>query len=363
MSSALAFIVAAGISLVAATALAQDLPSWNHGTARSSIVEFVERVTREGSPEFVAEEERIAVFDNDGTLWAEQPAYFQLLYAIDQVRAMAPEHPEWSEREPFKSLLEGDLRAALAGGEKSVLELVAATHAGMTTEEFATSVKRWMDTARHPVTGRRYTEMVYQPMLELLDYLRDHGFTTFIVSGGGIEFMRPWAEASYGIPPEQIVGSSMKTTFELRGDVPVLVKHAEIGSINDGPGKPVNINLRIGRCPIAAFGNSDGDLEMLQWTAAGAGPRLCLLVHHTDAQREWAYDRDSKIGRLDKALDEAGRRGWTVVDMARDWSTVFAAPSTTGPPESQPDAPPDTPPDKQPATPPAGRSPASPGGS
>lgn len=326
MHRAIAFVIATSILLFVPScpsARADVLPSWNDGAARTAIIEFVEKVTKEGSPEFVAAEERVAVFDNDGTLRAEQPAYFQLFYAIDRVKAMAPEHPEWKEQEPFKSLLAGDIAAALAGGEKAVMEIVAATHSGMTIAEFEASVKEWIATARHPVTGRLFTEMIYQPMLELLGYLRANGFTPYIVSGGGIEFMRPWTEATYGIPPERVIGSSLKTTFELRDGTPVLVKQSEVGSIDDGPGKPVNINLHIGRRPIAAFGNSDGDLQMLQWTAGGEGATLCLLVHHTDAKREWAYDRDSKIGRLAKALDEANRRGWTVVDMKNDWSTIF----------------------------------------
>lgn len=321
--SAAASLAALTLASVAAAQPA-ELPSWNDGPARSGIVEFVQAVTREGSAGFVPPEERIAVFDNDGTLWAEQPAYFQLFFAMDRVRELAPQHPEWSGREPFKSVLAGDLQGALAGGEHAVLEIVAATHAGMTTEEFEKSVRDWIGSARHPVTHRRYTEMTYRPMHELLDYLRGNGFKTYIVSGGGIEFMRPWTQATYGIPPEQVIGSSGKAEFKIRDGTPVLIKLPQIGSIDDGPGKPVNINLHIGRRPIAAFGNSDGDLQMLQWTAGGAGPRLCLLVHHTDAAREWAYDRQSKVGKLDKALDEAAARGWTVVDMARDWKTVYA---------------------------------------
>jgi phosphoserine phosphatase len=302
---------------------AEPLSSWRDTEVRQAIARFVEALTREGTADFVPEAERVAVFDNDGTLWAEQPVYFQLLFAIDRIKAMAPEHPEWKEQEPFKSVIAGDMKAALAGGEKSILQIVAATHAGMTTEEFEDHVKDWIATAKHPVTGRAFTEMVYQPMLELLGYLRANGFKTYIVSGGGIEFMRPWCEAVYGVPPENVIGSSAKTTFEFRGDTPVLVKQREIDSIDDKAEKPVNINLHIGRRPIAAFGNSDGDLAMLQWTAAGAGQRLCVIVHHDDAEREWAYDRTSTIGSLDKALDEAGRRKWTVVSMKADWKTIF----------------------------------------
>jgi phosphoglycolate phosphatase-like HAD superfamily hydrolase len=274
-------------------------------------------------PDFVPPAERIATFDNDGTLWAEQPVYFQLLFALDRVKALAPQHPEWKEKEPFASLLKGDLESALAGGERSILEIIMATHAGMTTEEFEKIVKDWIATAKHPTTKRPYTEMVYQPMLEVLAYLRANGFRTFIVSGGGIEFMRPWAEAVYGIPPEQIVGSSIKTKFELRDGKPVLVRLPELNFIDDKDGKPVGINAHIGRRPIAAFGNSDGDLQMLQWTTAGPGPRFALYVHHTDAEREWAYDRESSIGRLDKGLDEAQAKGWIVADMKQDWKVIF----------------------------------------
>ena len=304
-------------------AVVDPLPSWNEGTAKQSIVDFVARVTDPVSPAFVPEAERIATFDNDGTLWSEQPAYFQLLFAIDRVKALAPEHPEWKTKQPFKAVLDGDMEALAAGGEHGLLELVMATHGGMTTVEFEAIVRNWLATARHPTTDRPYTEMVYQPMLELLDYLRANGFKTFIVSGGGIEFMRPWTDEVYGIPPEQVVGSSIKTAFEMRDDGPVLVRLPELAFIDDKEGKPVGINSHIGRRPIAAFGNSDGDLQMLQWTAAGDGASFCLYVHHTDAEREWAYDRESHIGRLDKGLDEAGARGWTVVDMKNDWKVVF----------------------------------------
>ena len=298
------------------------LPSWKEGKAKQSILEFVAKVTKEGSPDYVPPAERIATFDNDGTLWAEQPMYFQAFFVFDRVKALAPQHPEWKDKEPFASVLKGDVESALAGGEQALLEMAMATHAGMTTEEFEKIVTDWITTAKHPKTGRLYTEMVYQPMLELLAYLRANGFKTFIVSGGGIEFMRPWAERVYGIPPEQVIGSSIKTTFELRGGKPVLVRLPAVNFIDDKAGKPVGINQHIGRRPIAAFGNSDGDLQMTQWTAAGSGPRFCLYVHHTDAEREWAYDRDSSIGRLDKALDEAQAKGWTVVDMKRDWRLI-----------------------------------------
>jgi hypothetical protein len=312
------------LAFTATIAAASDpLPSWNDGEARRSIVAFVERVTKPGSPDFVPVAQRIATFDNDGTLWAEQPMYFQLLFALHRVGVLAPQHPEWREKEPFASLLKGDVKGALAGGEHAVGQIVMATHAGMTTDEFEKIVKDWIATAEHPITKRPLTEMVYQPMLELLAYLRANDFKTFIVSGGGIEFMRPWTEKVYGIPPEQVVGSSGKMKFEMHDGKPVLMKLPEIGFIDDQAGKPVGIQAHIGRRPIAAFGNSDGDLQMLQWTAAGAGARLCLYVHHTDAEREWAYDRNSHIGRLDKGLDEAEAKGWTVVSMKDDWKTVF----------------------------------------
>jgi hypothetical protein len=307
-----------------ATAVAPVLPSWAEGATRDAIVAFVDRVTDPASPDFVPEAERIATFDNDGTLWAEQPVYVQILFAIDRVKALAPEHPEWATKQPFKAVLDGDMEALAAGGEHGVLELMMASHAGMTTLEFEEIVTDWIATARHPKTGQPFTEMVYQPMLELLEYLRANGFKTFIVSGGGIEFMRPWTEKVYGIPPEQVVGSSIKTRFEMRDGTPVLVRLPEIDFIDDKEGKPVGINSHVGRRPIAAFGNSDGDLQMLQWTAAGDGPSFCLYVHHTDAEREWAYDRDSHVGSLDEGLKEAEARGWTVVDMKKDWKTVFA---------------------------------------
>jgi phosphoglycolate phosphatase-like HAD superfamily hydrolase len=302
-----------------------SLPSWHEGPAKKAIVDFVTRVTRAGSPDFVPPAERIAVFDNDGTLWAEQPMYFQFSFAIDRVQTLSSRHPEWKEKEPFASLLKGDVQYALAGGERAILEIVMATHAGMTTDEFARVVTDWIATARHPKAGRAYTEMVYQPMLEVLAYLRANGFKTYIVSGGGIEFMRPWTERVYGIPPEQVIGSTGKLRFEIKDGKPTLMKLAEIDFIDDGPGKPVGIQRAIGRRPIAAFGNSDGDLEMLQWTAAGEGPRFCMIVRHTDAAREWVYDRDSYIGKLDKALDEAKDRGWTIVDMKADWKQVFVS--------------------------------------
>ena len=312
-------------TLVSATAAAQTtdpLASWNDGKAKQAILKFVAEVTSEGAA-FVEPAERIAVFDNDGTLWSEQPIYFQLAFALDQVKAIAPKHPEWKTQEPYKTLLAGDVKGALAQGEKAILGIIAATHSGMTTEQFASSVEAWAASAKHPKSGRLNTEMVYQPMLELLRYLRGKGFKTFIVSGGGVEFMRAWAEKTYGIPPEQVVGSSGVTKFELRPNGPVLLKEAKVEFVDDGPGKPVGINRFIGRRPVLAFGNSDGDHQMLQWTAAGSGRRFLGLVHHTDAEREWAYDRQSHIGKLDKALDEALQRDWTVVDMKKDWKRIY----------------------------------------
>jgi len=308
----------------ASTATAADpLPSWNETASKKAIVAFVQRTTTAGTPDFVPLPERIAVFDNDGTLWAEQPMYVQAFFMIDRVKALAPQHPEWKTTEPFASLLRGDMKGVAAAGEKGLLEMLAATHTGMTTEEFSRTVSDWIATARHPTTGKLYTDMVYQPMLELLAYLRANGFKTFIVSGGGIEFMRPWTERVYGIPPEQVVGSSVKLRFEMRNGKPVLVKLPEIDLNDDKEGKPVGIESRIGRRPIAAFGNSDGDLQMLQWSVAGGGARFALIVHHDDARREWAYDRTSHVGRLDKAGDEAKARGWTVVSMKDDWKVIF----------------------------------------
>jgi phosphoglycolate phosphatase-like HAD superfamily hydrolase len=300
------------------------LRSWNDGAVKKSITDFVARVTTQGGADFVPSEQRIATFDNDGTLWCEQPFYFQLAFAIDRIKALAPQHPEWKTQQPFKALLANDKQALTATGQKGLLQIVEATHAGMTVEDFTKTVIDWTATARHPRFHRPYTELVYQPMLELLAYLRANGFKTFIVSGGGIEFMRPWTERIYGIPPEQVVGSSGVVKFQMGADgKPELMKLAKIEFVDDGPGKPVGINRFIGRRPIFAFGNSDGDLQMLQWTTAGSGARFAGIVHHTDDAREYAYDRQSKIGKLDKAWDEARQRGWTVVDMKQDWKTVF----------------------------------------
>ena len=310
-------------ALSLAMAQSDPLPSWKDGAVKSAITNFVAKITQEGGPDFVKPEERIAVFDNDGTLWSEQPIYFQAAFALDRVKAMAAQHPEWKDAEPYKSVLAGDAKGIEAAGEKGLMELVAVTHSGITTDEFATIVADWLKTARHPRFDRPYDQLVYQPQLELLDYLRANGFKTFIVSGGGVEFMRGFAEKVYGIPPEQVVGSAGVTKFELRDGKPVLVKEPKIQFIDDGPGKPAGINNFIGRRPIFAFGNSDGDLQMLEWTAAGPGASFMGIVHHTDADREWAYDRQSHVGKLDKALDEGMAKGWTIVDMKNDWLTIY----------------------------------------
>jgi phosphoserine phosphatase len=299
------------------------LPSWNDGSAKRAVLDFVARVTKEGGPEFVPPAERIATFDNDGTLWAEQPIYFQLAFAMDRVKALAPSHPEWKDVEPFRSLLAGDPKAALEDGQKAVLDLVMATHGGMTTDEFEAVVRDWVASAKHPKLGRPYVECVYQPMVEVLRHLRANGFKTYIVSGGGVEFMRPWVEKAYGIPPEQVIGSRIAMAYELRDGKPVLVRLPKLDYVDDKAGKPIAIQQIVGRRPIAAFGNSDGDLPMLQWTTGGPGPRLGLIVHHTDAEREWAYDKGSPVGALDAALAEAPARGWAVVDMKKDWARVF----------------------------------------
>ena len=325
MLTALALLPAFSGMVVPASVRAQidPLPSWNDGTTKQAIVEFVARVTRQGGADFVPPPERIATFDNDGTLWAEHPMYFQLAFALDRVKAMAPQHPEWKDKQPFKAAIEGDMTTLAESGEHGLVELIMASHAGMTTEEFAQIVTDWLATARHPRFKRPYSDLVYQPMLELLAYLRANGFKTYIVSGGGIEFMRPWTEKAYGVPPEQVVGSSIKTKFEMRDGRPILFRLPEVNFVDDKAGKPIGINEHIGRRPIAAFGNSDGDLEMLQWTAMAGGVRFGLIVHHTDAEREYAYDRNTPFGRLDKALDAAKANKWTVVDMKTDWKVIF----------------------------------------
>jgi hypothetical protein len=299
------------------------LPSWNEGKSKQSIIDFVNDVSNENSPNYIKPEDRIATFDNDGCLWSEQPYYFQLQFAIDRIKAMAPDHPEWKSTQPFKAVLENDMKTIMESGMKGLMEIIMTSHAGMTTDEFEQIVLEWINTARHPKTNKLYKEMIYQPMLELLENLRANGFKTYIVSGGGIEFMRPWTEEVYGIPPEQVIGSSIKTKFDMVDGHPVLIRLPEIDFIDDKDGKPVGIQKFIGKRPAAAFGNSDGDLQMLQWTAAGEGKRYCLIVHHTDAEREWAYDRESYIGKLDKGLDEANAKGWTVVDMKNDWNEIY----------------------------------------
>jgi phosphoglycolate phosphatase-like HAD superfamily hydrolase len=316
-------LVLAAIVAGAPARAADPLPSWNEGPAKKAILEFVAKVTKESGPDFVPKSERIATFDNDGTLWAEKPLYFQLAFALDRVKVLVEKHPEWKEKEPYKSILAGETKSLVAAGEKAFVELIATTHSGMTTEEFEDIVKDWLKTAREPRFKRPYTDLVYQPQLELLIYLRANGFKTFIVSGGGIDFMRPWVPRVYGIPPEQVVGSSNKLKYELRDGKPVLLRLPEIDFIDDKSGKPIGIHKFIGRRPILAFGNSDGDFEMVQYTTAGKGPRLGLIVHHTDAEREWAYDRDSPVGRLDKALDAAPKNGWIVVDMKKEWKVIF----------------------------------------
>jgi phosphoserine phosphatase len=320
-----ALLLAAGAIDWTAHAQSDPLPSWNEGAAKKSITDFVARVTAQNGPDFVPVEQRIATFDNDGTLWVEQPMYVQLAFALDRVKEMAPMHPEWKTTQPFQAVLEGDMKALMESGEHGLVEIIMATHAGMTTAEFESIVTEWIATARDARFKRPYTELVYQPMLELMAYLRANGFKTFIVSGGGVEFMRPWTERVYGVPPEQVIGSSIKTKFQIVDGAPTLFRLPEVNFIDDKDGKPIGINEAIGRRPIAAFGNSDGDIEMLQWATLGAGgARLGLIVHHTDAEREYAYDRDSKIGRLDKALDAAAVNKWTVVDMKKDWKRVFA---------------------------------------
>jgi len=306
------------------TAPPDPLPSWNGGISKTTIIDFVTKTTKKDGKDFIPVADRIACFDNDGTLWSEQPMYFQLAFAIDQVKAMAPQHPEWKTTQPFQALLEGDIKTALAGGEKALMQIVMTTHAGMTTEAFEKTVKDWLTNATHPKTKKRYNEMIYQPMVELLKYLRSNGYKTFIVSGGGVDFMRPWVEQAYGIPPDQVVGSSGKVKYESLNGKPVLIKLPEINFIDDKEGKPVGIHQYIGKRPVFTAGNSDGDYAMLQWTStAGGYPRFGMIVHHTDAEREWAYDRQSHIGKLEKGLDDAAKHNWLVVDMKKDWKKIY----------------------------------------
>jgi len=299
------------------------LPSWNETKHKKDIIAFVEQVTKEDSPNFIPVAERIATFDNDGTLWSEQPLYFQYYFCFDRIKALAPQHPEWKTKEPFASVLKGNIDSVMAGGINAIMEIFIAPHTGLTTDQYEKSARNWIDTARNPVTKKLYSEMVYQPMLELLKYLRSNGFKTFIVSGGDIDFMRPWTEKVYGIPPEQVIGSTVKMKFELRNDTALIIGQQKINFIDDNEGKPICIQANIGRRPIFSCGNSDGDLQMMQWTSTGKGLRFCLYVHHTDAFREWAYDRKSQIGQLDKGLDQAAIKGWTVIDMKNDWKIIY----------------------------------------
>jgi phosphoglycolate phosphatase-like HAD superfamily hydrolase len=304
-------------------AISNPLPSWKDGTAKQSILNFVEKITKEGGPDFVPAADRIATFDNDGTLWVEQPGYTEAAFADDRLQEMAKQHPEWQRQQPYAAALHHDMKALAAAGDRGIMQILLATHAGMTTGEFSHLVADWISHAQHPRFKRPYTECIYQPMVEVLAYLRANGFKTYIVSGGEQEFMRPWTEKAYGIPAEQVVGTALKTAFQMKNGTPVVQRLPQIDSVDDGPGKPVNIGRFIGKRPIAAFGNSDGDQQMLEWTAAGSGARLMVLVHHTDADREYSYDRNSSVGRLDKALDEATAKRWLVVDMKSDWETIF----------------------------------------
>lgn len=322
----MSWFIGAAMLAVATAAQAQEDPlsSWNDGTPKTAILDFVAAVTTEGGPDFVPVDARVATFDNDGTLWVEHPMYAQLAFALDRVKALAPERPEWKTTQPFQAVLEGDMKALAAAGQKGLMEIVAATHTGISTEDFTQIASDWIATAKDPRWGKPYTELVYQPMLELLDYLRANGFRTYIVSGGGIEFMRPWTERVYGVPPAQVVGSSTETKFEIVDGKPALMRLPKIDFVDDGPGKPVGINAHIGQRPIAAFGNSDGDMQMLQYaTMAAPGRTLGMIVHHTDAEREYAYDRETDFGRLDKAMDDAPAEGWILVDMAKDWKAMF----------------------------------------
>lgn len=311
------------LSSVTASQPQDPLPSWNDGPNKQAIIEFVTNTTDQNQATFIPPTRRIATFDNDGTLWSEQPLYFQAIYIFDRIRELAPEHPEWQHKEPYASVLNGDSKSALAGGKQALLEMLMGTHAAVTASEFSESVADWLASARHPDSGKPYTAMVYKPMLELLDYLRDNDFKVFIVSGGGIDFLRVFAEEVYGVPPEQVVGSSLKAKYEIRNGLPVIVKQAEVDFIDDKAGKPVGIHRYIGRRPILAVGNSDGDFEMLEWTSAGEGPSLAMIVHHDDAEREWAYDRESHIGRLVRGLDEGPQRGWKIISMKNDWNLIY----------------------------------------
>lgn len=318
-----AFIALLFLVAMASGAHAKDLASWQDTASRQAIIEFVKKTTKKSSPDFVHEDERIAVFDNDGTLWAEQPIYFQAAFAFDRIKQMAPQHPEWNTTEPYASVLKGDIKGALAGGTPAVSKIMLASHGNISSDDFSAAVSNWLATAKHPTTGLPYNKMVYQPMLELLDYLRKNGFKTYIVSGGGIDFMRVFAQNTYGIPPEQVVGSSLQAKYSVVNGVPTITKAPDLGFYDDKEGKPVGIYQHIGRRPVFAAGNSDGDYQMLEWTTAGTGTRFGMLVHHTDADREWAYDRNSPIGELNKGLTDAPTKGWLLVDMKKDWKVIY----------------------------------------
>lgn len=318
------FIVAAMLSMsLLAAGPEQPLPSWHDGQSKQAIINFVKSVTDSNSPDYLPEDSRIAVYDNDGTLWAEKPVYFQMLFAVDQLKSMESKHPQWKENATYQAMISGDLAALSKASHDELLKFMIIAHSGMSNQTFSENVKEWLKSATHPETGRLYTDMVYQPMLELLDYMKANGFKNYIVSGGGVEFMRVWTEAVYGIPPEQVIGSTIKMQYEIHDGKPQMKRLPEIANINDKEGKPINIVNIIGRRPVAAFGNSDGDWQMLQWTSAGEGKRLGVIIHHTDDEREWAYDKDSHVGKLDKALEDAKLKGWTVIDMKQDWKHIY----------------------------------------
>ena len=317
-------VLVAALLLAAAPVLADPLPSWRDGDAKTAIIDFVAAVTDPASADYVTPADRIAVFDNDGTLWAEQPVYFQLIYALDRLKTKAEADPSILTSDTLKAAAAGDIEGMMAGGTEGLMEVLAVSHSGMSVEDFQADVRDWLATARHPTTGMAYDAMAYQPMLELLAFLRDEDFKTWIVSGGGVHFLRTFADKAYGIPPEQVLGSATPTEYRVIDGVPTIMKQPGIAFLDDRDGKPVGIDSRIGKRPIFAAGNSDGDFQMLEYTMAGDGARFAMLVHHTDAAREWAYDRESHIGRLDRGLDEGADRGWLTVDMARDWERIWS---------------------------------------
>lgn len=322
----ISFLLAITLQCVAAIASQNPLPSWNNTHSKQTIITFVNEVTDPKSATFVKENERIATFDNDGTLWAEQPIYSQLLFAIERIYTLAPSHPEWHSKEPFATLLKGDIPGALTQSKTAVNDIVMAANTGMDNETYNALVSQWIKTAKHPVTQQPFTNMVYQPMLELISYLQQNGFKTYIVSGGGIEFIRAWSESVYGIPPEQVIGSTVKRTYEWQNNKMVIIRHPEMDFYNNNRNKVIAINTHIGRRPIAAFGNSDGDMQMLEYVSKGKGARLSMFIHHTDAKREWAYDRKSEIGKLDQGLDKAVDNNWKIVDMEKDWKVIYPGP-------------------------------------